>query len=419
MIRGIFLVIFLPALLLGKFNPISIINLIEHIKEGKKGERFLYSVKGVFDENSNLWLFWRESDERKISLAERFMRESKGERVPYEDLFSYEYIQKFDKNGKPIFPQVEISKYRPTPNGGIGFSRLYLGNSNDIYFFPGAYFRVFRVDNKGNLYKSEKSYKHSVYFGEMFIDSSGKMHVFSEGLGRIDKYTKFKLQNPLPILLEEKDLSILDTQNQIKSEYRWVYSRLKYCDPKGKYTLFVNIANEFLKSSQRKTPWIDTTRLYIYKIRWSDLKIIDSFSFRISDALHKKIMGCKLKLKSQSYEQGVLEEGNGDTLLLYLPCRDTLQEIVDLVYLCKIKKDGTPIKAMEVKEEEVKGFNSAPNKLHLEIAFWGMEFGHSHRRTYIADPFGGPNGMMIYGFDKSGNIYYYVWDKSDDYWKNK
>ncbi|MFX1326141.1 MAG: hypothetical protein ACFE8N_14420, partial [Promethearchaeota archaeon] len=302
MIRRLFLVFSLPALLLGNFNPDSIIKRIEHIKEGKKGHRYLCRIDGIFDENENLWLTWRESDKRKISMYERFIRESKGERVPYEDLFSYQYIQKFNKNGVPIFPPVELSKYRPINGGGIGISRFYLGNSNDIYILAGANFRIFRVDNKGNLYKSGRSYKNNVLLGDMFIDSNGIMHVFSAAIwGSIKTYSKFKVQSQLPVLLEERDLTVYEPAEKGgkigKPEYKWIRNNLKYYDPNGKYTLCVNWANDFIKPSRRLEPWVDSTRLYISKVRWSDLCLIDSFSFRISDALHKKILGCKLKLK--------------------------------------------------------------------------------------------------------------------------
>jgi hypothetical protein len=422
MIKRIFSIIFLPTLLLGNFNPDSIIKRIEQMRESKKGIRRFNWWQGVFDEKVNLWLTWTESDERKISIAEEVELMRKGKPEPWGILYTYWYTQKYNEKGEPLFPPIELAKREPIKGVSAPF---YLGNSDDVYAFPGMNFQIIHVDNKGNSFWSNRSYSRSMFFGNMFIDINGVMHVFSESFGLFKNYTKFKVQNQLPTLLEEKNLTIYKPAEKggsvVKPEYKWIGKSLKYCNPKGEYTLCVNLENKILIGSDRLVPWIENTRLYISKIRLSDLNLIDSTSFQIMDALHKKISGCKLKLNSNSgsYELGVLVEGYGDTLLLYLPCRDSLQEIVDLVYLCKITKNGIPIKATEVKEEEVKDFNLSPNKLHLEIAFWGGEFGHYHDRTYIGDPFGGPNGMMIYGFDKSGNMYYYVWYKSDYYWKKK
>ncbi|MFX1326142.1 MAG: hypothetical protein ACFE8N_14425 [Promethearchaeota archaeon] len=402
MIRKLVLLLLFSLFVLEAYNPEVIIARIEQLMESKK-DKLTWNLRGIYDKECNLWLTWVESDILTRS--------------------THCYIQKFNSIGTPFFTPVEVMKHDYPPGDELGFSNIFLGYLGDIYAFPGWNFSIIRVDNKGNLYKSERIYSHSVYFGDMFIDSSGIMHIFSEIHGRVDRYTKLKVQNPLPVLLEEKAFSIWDSiKRQKKPEYRWVRNSLKFCDPKKKYTLFVQLSNIFFGPPYiRHEPWTETTRVYLSKMGWSDFKFIDTFSFQIKDALHKKIKGCRLKLKESIVEQGVLLEGNGDTLLLYLPSRDTIEEIVDLVYLCKIKKDGTPIKAMEVKEEEVKDFSTAPENLQLEIAIWGREFGkpHQRRRTIPHDSSFGPNGMMIYGFDKSGNMYYYVWDKSDDYWKKK
>jgi hypothetical protein len=396
MIIRLFLLLILILNIVKGLSPEAIMQRIEQMRNNRKAVRCISWMQGIFDENGNLWLTWNE----------------------FDDSYTYWYIQKFNTKGEPFFQLVELAKRRS--GGGIS-APFFLGNSEDVYAFPGVNFRIIHVDSEGNFYQSKKSYSNDVYFGDVFFDSTGMLHVFSGVYGRTVKYNKFKVEVPLPRLVEERDLATFDNiKMRVKPEYRWLYHNIKYCDNKMKHTIYVNLPHGPLGPPfQRHTPWTDTTIMYISRVRWSDLKLVDTISFLIKDALYKKIRGCRLKLKESNYGQGVLVEGNSDTLLLYLPCRDTVEEIVDLVYLCKIKKDGTPIKTNKVIEEVVRAFDKAPDKLHIEIAFWGRDFGHYHSRTYQTEPSGGPNGMMIYGFDKSGNMYYYVWDKSDDYWKKK
>jgi len=101
-----------------------------------------------------------------------------------------------------------------------------------------------------------------------------------------------------------------------------------------------------------------------------------------------------------------LVEGNGDTLVLYLSSRGGDE---DLIYVCRLTKEGKPIKAKEIIEDAVKDFARAPVELHRKIIFRGRVTGRLDE----------PTGIMIYGFDKSGNVYYYLWDKSDDYWRQQ
>lgn len=70
-------------------------------------------------------------------------------------------------------------------------------------------------------------------------------------------------------------------------------------------------------------------------------------------------------------------------------------------------RDGKPISSQEIIEEDVKDFATTPADVRCEVTIIG-EHGIPH--WY-------PTGVLFYGFDAAGNVYYQVWDGSDDYWK--
>lgn len=382
---GIIIGLFLVIVQLLGFQPEEIIREIENIRETKKEEKLVTGLKGLFDDEGDLWLSWNEHDRKPKDWRETIFASRQH--------CTYWYAQKFNSKGESYFPAVELAKREI----GYGISApIYLGNLGDVYTFPGSSFRIERVDNEGNHYTSSKNY--SYYAGNMFIDQNGIMYVFSKMQGLRKTITKFKMQKPLPVFIEEQQLpSRFDAEkygkNYINYPYNWLGSNLIYCN-KTK-----NHAVAFLPLTFNDKILPDSQEVKVYDISLPDLISVDTSSFQINAALYKKIKGCKL-------EASTLIEGNGDTLILYLPSRGASE---DLIYVCKLTKNGEPIKSKEIIEEEVKDFDEAPKELHKEIVFRGTVIGNLNE----------PTGIMIYGFDKSGNIYYYVWDKSDDYWKKK
>ena len=388
---GIIIGLFLAIEQLLGFQPEEIIREIESIRDAKKEEKLITGLKGLFDDEGDIWLSWNEHDRKPEDWRETIF-------TPRQ-YYTYWYAQKFSSKGESYFPAVELAKRKI----GYGVSApIFLGNLGDVYTFPGSSFRIERVDNKSNHYTSSKNY--SYYAGNMFIDPSGIMYVFSS-VSSLQKCTKFRVQEPMPIFMDEQDLPGWNNPDGYK--YRWIGSNLKFCNSLGNFMLF-------LRPPSKKVPCVDTTKINIYRVSLPDLMSVDTSSFRVSDALHKKVRGCKLRTKvltSRGLETKVINvsalvEGNGDTLLMYLSSRDAKE---DLIYVCKLTKNGEPIKSKEIIEEEVEDFDKAPEKLHKEIIFRGSVIGNLDQ----------PTGIMIYGFDKSGNVYYYVWDKSDDYWKKK
>ena len=396
--------LFLTFTLLLGFDPKKITEKIEHILYDKKASRFIYRISGVFGKDGSLWLSWNECD-NKIPYEEWMARTKKGERIPPQ--YTYWYIQKFDSLGEPFFPAVELAKRKP--GGGIS-APIYCGNWGDIYSFPGFSFRIERIDNKGNRYTSKNSYKYMVR--NMFIDSNGIMYVYSTMRGLIKLITKFKIQEPLPNLIAEQQLpNKFDEEKYgsyyINYPYNWLGSNLIYCsnDNQAIACWLPPFDGENLPEKQE---------IKTYNINLPNLMVIDTSSFRVDDALFKKIKGCKLRSKeltSRGWEPrwinvSTLLEGEGDTLILFLSSRGSDE---DVIYVCKLTKDGKPIKSAKIIEEEVKGFDKAPEKLCKKIIFRGGVTGNT----------GEPTGIMIYGFDKTGNVYYYLWDKSDDYWRER
>jgi len=380
-------------------SPQKLMERIENILYEKGEQKIVSIVNGVFDNDGNLWLSWVEHDGRPKNRRESIFSGRKH--------YSYWYAQKFNANGKAYFPKVELAKREI----GFGISAsIYLGNLNDVYAFPGLDFRIERIDSKGNHYTSSKNYNYSAE--NMFIDKNGIMYVYSTARGLIKLVTKFMIQEPLPIFIAEQQLPDKFDEEKYGRyytdyPYNWFGSNLIYCHKNGKRSIaFFPLAYDEEAVSD------DNQKIKVYIVSLPDLMSIDTSSFRISEALFKKIKGCKLRtqeLTSRGLETrwigvNALVEGEGDTLILYLSSRGTAE---DVIYACKLTKEGVPIRTKEVVEEKVKDFNKAPVKLHKEIVFHGNALGKIGEHT----------GIMIYGFDKSGNVYYYVWDKSDDYWK--
>jgi len=392
--------LFLTFTLLSGFNPRKIMEQIDKILYRNKDKRIVSIVNGVFDDNGNIWLSWNEFDKKSNDWRETAL-------APVKKYYSYWYVQKFDSSGAACFPQIEMIKGE-LPFGGAAIP-IHLGNLNDIYGFSHY---IERVDNLGNHYTSNKNYKYNV--GNMFIDTNGIMYVFgtfyggSKGGGARragpSGCVKFRIREPLPVYIETQRLPSWYEPDAYK--YVWIYSTLIYVEPSGCTGLF------FLPPLLKNISYVDTTRINVYRVSLPDLMSVDTSSFRIEEALFKKISGCKLRthqLTSRGQEirwlnVSALVEGNGDTLVLYLSSRGGDE---DLIYVCRLTKEGKPIKAKEIIEDEVKDFDKAPVELHRKIIFRGRVTGQLDQ----------PTGIMIYGFDKSGNVYYYLWDKSDDYWR--
>jgi hypothetical protein len=398
--KKIFVGLIFPLILLGEFNPAMVMHKIEQIFHTTKVERYTVIINGVFSDDGNLWLSWREGD-KEIPYKEWLERTARGEVI--SPRYIYWYVQKFDATAKPYFPAIEMRKEKPYADGGFGGATIYVGSSKDAYAFTGSDFCIERIDSKGNHYISSKNY--SYYAGNMFIDHNQTMYVFSSLREKL-KCTKFSIQEPMPVFMEEQILPGWDKPEGNK--YIWVHSNLIYIEPSGNSGIFI------LPPLLEEIPLADTTKINVYRVSLPDLMSVDTSSFRISDALYKKIKGCKLRTKELTSKGWLarwlnvssLVEGNGDTLVLYLSSRGAPE---DLIYVCKLTKDGEPISSKEVINDEVKDFDKAPEKLHREILFRGAVTGKT----------GEPAGIMIYGFDKSSNVYYYIWDKSDDYWKGK
>ncbi len=391
MIRRLFLLFILILNIVKGYSPEAIMQRIEQIKYDKTEFKLTSWFDGVFNKKGDLWLTWTVHDKPKPDM-EYMNQQLKGE-MTQETLFSYWFIQKFSSKGKPIFSSVEVAKRRIRE--GIS-ARLNLGIMDDVYALPGVYnYRFVRVDGKGKLYISDSTF--SGHFENMFIDTKGMMYVFSYARPEF-KCSKFNIQKPLPVILNEKDMP-RDDKN-----YLIYNSNFRYNTPSTDCVIFGKLPRWAGPPYNKYAPWLDTTRLNFYRVSLPDIEIIDSFSFRIEDALYKKIIGCKLV-------ESILLEGKDDTLLLFIPSRDDSEKLMDLIYVCKLTKDGLPIKSNEVNEEKVKDYFEAPKGIYQKIFFRGYHFGKSERE--------GPDGIMIYGFDKSGNMYYYVWDKSDEYWKKK
>lgn len=374
------------------FNVRKITQVMENTLNRKSEERWVEIINGVFDSEDNFWLSWCEWDK----MPKDWELVPKGF-VPY----IYWYIQKFDAEGTPLSPAIEKEKGKFYADGGFGGYGLFPGSAGDCYFFPsGGY--VGRIDENMNMYVTDKVFR-SLWFSNFFMDKKGTMYIVSTTQNLI-ACTKAKIQQPLPIFVEEQSLPGWDKPDGYK--YDWVHSKLIYFEPSGNSGIFI------LPPLLKRIPWADTTTINVYRVSLPDLISVDTSSFRISDALFKKIRGCKLRtevLTSRGRETRwiavqSLVEGNGDTLMLYLSSRGGAE---DLIYVCKLTKNGEPIKSKEIIEEEVEDFDKAPEKLHKEIIFRGTVIGR----------LGEPTGIMFYGFDKSGNVYYHVWDKSDDYWR--
>jgi len=226
--------LFLIFTLLSGFNPRKITERIEHILYDKKASRFVYRISGVFDRDGSLWLSWNECD-KKIPYKEWLVRTKKGERIPPQ--YTYWYIQKFNSSGEPFFPAVELAKRKP--GGGIS-APIYCGNWGDIYSFPGFGFRIERIDSKGNHYTSGKNYSYSAE--NMFIDKKNMMYIYSTMRGLNKTITKFNIQEPLPIFVEEQQLPTrFDTEkygeNYINYPYNWLGTNLIHCRNDGNHAI--------------------------------------------------------------------------------------------------------------------------------------------------------------------------------------
>jgi hypothetical protein len=368
-------------------NYEKIMAAIEHIKYDKKEHVLVQGLEGIFDENDNLWLSWGEYDRRPKDWRESITNS--------KDRYAYWYIQKFNSIGTSYFAPVLVAKTTIIKSAR---AYIYKGNNGDVYSFPHNTeyqygYRIERVDKEGNHYTSDiiPGYR----FNNMFIDSNGIMYVYARAREK-EIVTKYEVGDPLPLSIEKIDLPNRFDEEKYGPYYEnypycWLSSDLVHCEHENHYI----VAFYPLEFADDSLP--EDRIIKYYRTRLVDFSVVDTSSFAIQDALHKRIHGCKLT-------ESALLKGDGDTLILYLP--STVKNH-DVVYVCKILKDGTPILSESVIDEEVRNFDKVSKDLHKKIEIRGALTGDLSE----------PVGMMIYGFDKSGNLYYYVWDKSDDFWK--
>ncbi|MGB3341119.1 MAG: hypothetical protein WBB37_06530 [bacterium] len=365
------IILLIPYIVYGQFRPDVFTDRIDHILSENERTKYKYVTNGIFDSEKNLWLSWKESDR----------------------LYYQWYVQKFDSKGELAFPPIELINEKVTIGRGGAFP-IHLGNKDDVYAFPVVGendFSIVRIDNLGSCYKTNDMFDFS--YPDMFICADSMMYLFSVW-SNIVKCLKLNIKESLPILLEKHILPGWGKPDGYK--YRWIRFPLEFYSSVDRILILLP-PNELQPPDYRyRAAWIDSSTISVFRINVPDVTIVDTSSFKVSTALFKKIRGCK-------FETSALVEGNGDTLLLFLPNRGGTE---DLLYVCKLTKNGFPVKSKKIIEEEVKNFSDVPDDLHLEIVFRGSIANNK-----------GKLGIIIYGFDKNGSVYYYLWDKSDDYWR--
>lgn len=367
-------------------QPDKLINEIENIKYSRIEQKIVTGFHGMFDHDNNLWLSWCEHDRSPVDY-QRLLYE------PTQVHYSYWYVQKFDFDGNPLFPAVELEKAK---KGNGTASRIYLGPKGDLYTFPGSNFTIIRVDSVGNHFIASKTYTYSEQ--NVFNGTNNIMYVYSTMRGLNKIISKFKIQEPLPIFVDEQKLpSRFDKEkygsNYSNYPYNWLGSNLIH-SIQGENRIIALLPLSYddkIHHSKRK--------IKFYNISLPDLQLIDTLSFEIKDVLLKRIKNCPL-------ETSVIIEAHPDTLLFFIPGKENGEKVV---YVCRITKDGVPLFSSTVVEECVRDIKEIPGDSHCIIEFYGGVTGKTDE----------PNGIIIYGFDKSGNIYCYVWDQSDDYWRVK
>jgi len=376
------------------FDITKVMNSIESINNRRTDEKGVCLNNAVFDTDGNLWISWYEYDKKP-----------KDWRTNVEGFVSYIYwyFQKFNSTGIPSSPAIEMEKRKPYADGCFTGYSLFPGSKGGCYFFKEGGF-LGRIDKDMNVHVTDRVI-NPYSLSSHFVDKNKILYILS-AVRSLIVCTKVSMQEPMPVFVEEQILPGWDKPEGNK--YHWVGSNLYYCDAFKNHAIFLR-PPVFSSSS-----WIDTTKIDVYRVSLPDLNSIDTSSFRVSDALFKEITGCKLRSKELT-SKGLLDrwlnvstlvEGEGDTLILYLSSRNTDEE---LIYVCKLTKEGKPIKTAKIIEEEVRDFSESPEYMHKQILFFGGIIGKTRE----------PNGIIIYGFDKYSNGYYYAWDKSDAYWKIK
>jgi hypothetical protein len=383
----VFLLLFLYRIAFS-FNPDSILFTIENILSKRSDKLWVVLVNGQLDDRDNLWLSWEEWD-RMPKSTEEWHRLPPGTKF-----YMYWYVQKFNSFGEPAFDAIQVAK-REAPYGVV--AGIFLGKHDDVFAFPAAC-RIERIDNEGNRFSSEKT--HGLTATNMFIDPYGMMYVIGHNSGSSSSsnavraghsaYLKFKLTDSLPLFIKKNNLPQWPEPDY--ETYNWQHSNLIYCDSAGEYALFV------LPPILRSIPLTDTSKIDIFKVKLPELITLEKSNFKVSDALHCIITGCR-------YKDKILVNGLGDTLLLYLSNRGVSDT---LVYVCKLTQEGKPIKQNnEIIYQQAKNFKGIPDDVSKKISFIGS----------VTNSLSEPKGILIYGFDKLGKLYYHVWQGSDNYYK--
>ena len=373
---------FLVLSVVSDFNYRAVMDKVEQLierlesPEAEREGRFFEDSYATFDSNGNLWLRWDEWT--KLSREE--LIEGR------KDIRTFRMVQKIKSDGTPAFPPVNIERGRI----------LYLDNQGNSYSFPyfavgPVDFNIVKVDADGNLHKFLLSGGIFVPLRVIF-DNSGLMHVFSEyrgkppGTGSLSFrwliYTKI-LPVPTPTIIEERPLG--SRRDSLHQKHIWVHFNNIFHLTKD--NLLTAILPERIPEAG--------CRLGIRQFNLSNISHVDTSSFKVEEYVFKKITGCRLN-------KFVLRAGHGDTILAFIPIESEKKR---LIYVCKLNKNGRPIKSPSIKTERVMSFDHAPEDL-LYLFY----------RTSVYDKY---RAILFYGFDRDGNVYCYVSPKSDEFWKVK
>jgi hypothetical protein len=206
---------------------------------------------------------------------------------------------------------------------------------------------------------------------------------------------RFAMQEPLPLLVESK---VFPKWHEPQG-YRYLWMSqicpdpmdMSCCMPSGERVLFLDPCWPPDAAAS------ETSRVLVYQIDLPGLVEVDTTSFQIRQALWKRVRGCR----TAPY---ALVEGSADTLVLYVPSQDRADHVI---YVCKLTQQGLPIEPPSVADEYVNDFGQKQQIVRQNIILHGVS----------GD--GRPKGILVYGYDRSGNIHYHIWDRSDKYWREQ
>ncbi len=272
------------------FDAKKIMNSIESILSKGSEVRGITIREGVFDSDGYFWLSWIEYDiHPRSSLRDPFYWTK-----PHPPHFVYWYIQRFTPNGAKMFPAIEMSRGKIYADDGFWGYPIYPGDRGDVYYSSERGY-LGRVDAKGNNYLTTRPFR-SLEPMTLFFDKKGTLYLFTQGYGGASgfrKCTKAKIEEPLPIYLYEQEFPELVKPEALK--YLWLYSpTIRYCD--SSYAIFISPPIFRIPPDWTEPSWDDTARINVYRVSLPDMMSIDTSSFRIRDALFKKIKGCKLRI---------------------------------------------------------------------------------------------------------------------------